>query len=223
MFRDQFCTHASWGMDKNGSLFAQKWMKTIKAIIGRLLVLPFVKKKSRVLFLPRVRCVLCNFLFKLLLVEACSHKVHQMSLVVVGLWSLCRVSFVVALGSRAAVKFHISSTHMHIFVGNHKNLHSYNGCGFWAIRWNLVRFLHADVHVEGWQSLTTLTPTSCNNNHASSFARLDITGLYAIWLHFRSSCPREYCVCYGDSSVDNVGVIFTLRCWRLYVLLLLLL
>ena len=34
-------------MDKNGSLFAQKWMKTIKAIIGRLLVLPFVKKSIK--------------------------------------------------------------------------------------------------------------------------------------------------------------------------------
>ena len=53
------------------------------------------KKIPRVLFLPQVHCVLGNFLLKFFLVEAYGNKARQVCLLVV------------ALGSRAAVKFHI--------------------------------------------------------------------------------------------------------------------
>ena len=64
------------------------------------------KKTLRVLFLPLVRNVLGKFMLKLLLVEAYGSKVQQVCLVVVGLGSPFRVSFVVAIGSGATLKFH---------------------------------------------------------------------------------------------------------------------
>ena len=50
--------HEEWM--KNGSTFAQKWMKITTPVIARLPTLPFVKT-LRVLFLPRVHCILGNF------------------------------------------------------------------------------------------------------------------------------------------------------------------
>jgi hypothetical protein len=49
--------HEGW--IKNGSSFAQKWMKIATPVIGCLLALPFVKI-PRVLFLPQVRHVWGN-------------------------------------------------------------------------------------------------------------------------------------------------------------------
>ena len=52
-----------------------------------------------------------------------------------------------------------------------------------------------------------------------SFARLNVTDLYAIRLHLKPGWPREYFVRHGDGSVDNmeVWVTLTLRSSYIYI------
>ena len=84
-------------------------------------------------------------------------------------------------------------------------------CFCWggAIQWNFVHFglhnlmslcfLHAHVHLEGWQSSTALTPTwNCCVNHGFWITRcptaFNVMDLYAICLHLELGSPREYFV-----------------------------
>ena len=45
--------------------------------------------------------------------------------------------------------------------------------------------------------------------HMSSFACLDVMDLYTIYMHLKSSCPREYFIHHGDDLINNVGVRIT--------------